>query len=63
MSKSRGNTGLITPRKDYRKNPIPSRVCAQKPEEILPGEGKIFTLPAPPLERGFDSRHFSSGFN
>jgi hypothetical protein len=63
MSKSRGNTGLITPRKDYRKNPIPSRVCAQKPEEILPGEGKIFTLPAPPLERGLTAAIFRQGFN
>ncbi len=45
-SKPRENTGLISQRKHYSKNPIPSAARALYSEEFLPGEGKIFTVAA-----------------
>jgi len=46
MSEHPGNTGLKSRPKRYSKNPILSRPRAPNPEEFLPAEGKIFTLPA-----------------
>jgi hypothetical protein len=47
MSEHRGNTGLISQRKYYSKDPIPCRSRALILEEFLPGDGKIFTIAAP----------------
>jgi hypothetical protein len=47
MSERPGNTGLISHHKNYSKNPIPPSRTLQTVEEILPGDGKIFTVVAP----------------
>jgi hypothetical protein len=59
MGKSPGNTGLISQRKNYSKNLIPPSRTLQTVEEILPGEGKIFTAIAPSRE----TRHHLSCLN
>jgi hypothetical protein len=46
MSKSKENTGLNSPPQHYSNNPIPPARALQTAEEILPGEGKIFTMAA-----------------
>jgi hypothetical protein len=46
MSEHPENTGLISQRKPYSKNPIPRACAPRAAEEFLPGEGKIFTVPA-----------------
>ena len=46
-SKLPGNTGLISQRKDYSKDPIACSTRALNPEEFLPGDGKNFTIAAP----------------
>jgi hypothetical protein len=46
-SKSRENTGLNAQPKHYGKNPIPPARALRTAEEILPGDGKIFTIAHP----------------
>ena len=46
MSKSQENTGLNSQPTHYGKNPIPPARALQTAEEILPGDGKIFTMAA-----------------
>jgi hypothetical protein len=37
----------MSQRQHYSKSPIPARADAENPEEILPGDGKIFTTIVP----------------
>jgi len=48
MSKHLENTGLNSHPTNYSNNPIPWRTRGLKPGEILPGDGKIFTIAHPP---------------
>jgi hypothetical protein len=44
MSESRENTGLIFSVQHLRQKPDSTSARAPAPEEILPGDGKIFTV-------------------
>jgi hypothetical protein len=46
MSERHENTGLISQRKHYSKNPIPCAPARWTSVEFLPPDGKIFTIAA-----------------